>query len=621
MKSPRTKWNLNIFLHRASLIHGDKYEYVHITPNDAKKLSNRIKIVCKKCQYLWEPTLGSHIHRKSGCPKCAGQLPWTLKLFQERALLVHGDKFDYSNLRNEDIKNHESWISIFCNQCLNFIKVKVDNHIQGRGCLRCAGQLPWTFDRFCSDIALRSELVDYSNVTENDITFGIKSNIPMKCLLCNYYWSPTIGDHFGKKKTGCPKCVRRQKYTLENFKEDLKDCSAIDISLVTEIQITSKKSRVVTLCRICNFEWYPRITSLLSCKNKCPQCRPTNAWTYDSFLIRAKSIHGDKIDYSEVTKEQINGALSHVSLSCAICRHNWKPTIGNHIVGQHGCPLCNQYSRWDGKKLLKCIEENYANKFNHSISESMVLGAHQRVMVSCKVCNHISFPRCNAFSRKNFVGCQKCSNLLPWNLAIFIERAKQVHGQDYDYSSILETDIVNQRSKVELKCIRCNHIWKCNINNHVNNNRGCPSCRFSHGENNCKRYFTNAEISFQSQYRNAELSSNLSFDFFFESQGKKYLLEYDGGQHFEFTGYFHKSMTAFDNQQIRDCKKSIWAITNRFLLIRIDFTCEKQVPWHINRAIDLFSKNHNLKYYFSNNEKYRYILETLEFRNVCENLI
>ena len=41
-------------------------------------------------------------------------------------------------------------------------------------------------------------------------------------------------------------------------------------------------------------------------------------------------------------------------------------------------------------------------------------------------------------------------------------------------------------------------------------------------------------------------------DFFVKYKKKKYFIEYDGIQHFQFNSYFHKNEIDFENQQRRD---------------------------------------------------------------------
>ena len=50
---------------------------------------------------------------------CSGNAPWTLERFLIKVNEVHGNKFDYSQVKREHIKNSESHIPVICRKCLH----------------------------------------------------------------------------------------------------------------------------------------------------------------------------------------------------------------------------------------------------------------------------------------------------------------------------------------------------------------------------------------------------------------------------------------------------------------------------------------------------------------------
>ena len=63
----------------------------------------------------------------------------------------------------------------------------------------------------------------------------------------------------------------------------------------------------------------------------------------------------------------------------------------------------------------------------------------------------------------------------------FIEKAKKVHGDKYDYSKV---EYVNSHSKVCIICPKHGEFWQ-NPNGHLRGH-GCPKCRESHLETNIR---------------------------------------------------------------------------------------------------------------------------------------
>jgi predicted nucleic acid-binding Zn-ribbon protein len=68
-------------------------------------------------------------------------------------------------------------------------------------------------------------------------------------------------------------------------------------------------------------------------------------------------------------------------------------------------------------------------------------------------------------------GCPKCGGRLVNNTEEFIQKAKEVHGDKYDYSKV---EYVNSHAKVCIICPEHGEFWQ-SPNNHLNG-KGCPKC-------------------------------------------------------------------------------------------------------------------------------------------------
>ncbi len=53
----------------------------------------------------------------------------------------------------------------------------------------------------------------------------------------------------------------------------------------------------------------------------------------------------------------------------------------------------------------------------------------------------------------------------------FVEKARSVHGQQFDYS---RTDYKNSRTAVEMRCLKCGHIFEQEPERHLRG-LGCPA--------------------------------------------------------------------------------------------------------------------------------------------------
>ena len=133
----------------------------------------------------------------------------------------------------------------------------------------------------------------------------------------------------------------------------------------------------------------------------------------------------------------------------------------------------------------------------------------------------------------------------------------------------------NSSKKVWWKCKKCACEWKAQISNR-NHGTNCPKCAESKGEKRIKEYLEQKEILYDSQYTFKELLSDLGnslrFDFvIFNKNNKiKFLIEYDGEQHFKWIkGWMTKE--EFKTLQYHDRLKNEYCKNNNIKLLRIKY--------------------------------------------------
>ena len=91
-----------------------------------------------------------------------------------------------------------------------------------------------------------------------------------------------------------------------------------------------------------------------------------------------------------------------------------------------------------------------------------------------------------------------------------------------------------------------------------------------------------------------------------EYENNKFLLEFDGLQHFEFTEFFFKIIYNFNYRQKIDIEKTKDGINDGYKIIRIDYDEINNIQYHLDIALE--EKNTT---YFSNHELYSYIIDKL----------
>ena len=217
----------------------------------------------------------------------------------------------------------------------------------------------------------------------------------------------------------------------------------------------------------------------------CPACSGSKKLTTDEFIVKSKKIHGNKYDYSKV--EYVNNSTK----VCIICPEHgefWQ-LPKNHLLGK-GCSRCNhgiKYSKSDFVERAKLI---HGNKYDYSKVE--YINSQTKVCIICP--EHGEFWQTPADHLFGY-GCSKCvRNNFNLSTEEFIEKAKQVHGDKYDYS---KTVYDGWTTKVCITCSKHGDFYQM-PSKHLNG-QGCPKCKSSHLEIFTGKMLTEAGIKYKIQ--------------------------------------------------------------------------------------------------------------------------
>lgn len=128
---------LNEVIKRFEEVHGSKYIYTSVIFFSTKE---KVEIICSKHGSFWQAP-NDHFKGR-GCPQCAferiaDKLSLSLDDFIEKAIVIHGNKYDYSttNYIKSGVK-----VSIIC-PLHGIFEQLPENHLIGHGCAPCANVL------------------------------------------------------------------------------------------------------------------------------------------------------------------------------------------------------------------------------------------------------------------------------------------------------------------------------------------------------------------------------------------------------------------------------------------------------------------------------------------------
>ena len=194
--------------------------------------------------------------------------------------------------------------------------------------------------------------------------------------------------------------------------------------------------------------------------------------TKEEFIVKARNIHGNRYNYDEF--DYVN-ATTKGKIICPIHGEFWQSA--NSHLKKHGCPKCAKENFQKISKLTFEIFEKRANEshnFKYKYIPTELKNNKTKLKIICPI--HGEFEQMASLHLCG-QGCPKCGNAekrskMASNTEEFIEKAKVVHGNKYDYSKV---EYINKGTKVCIICPTHGEFWQ-SPNDHIAGKKGCPKC-------------------------------------------------------------------------------------------------------------------------------------------------
>ena len=524
------------FILKAKTIHGDKYEYSKVNYINN---STCVTILCLK-HGAFEQTPANHLWGQ-GCPKCANERLGRVSdmdtaKFIQRSKYIHGERYDYSKV---NYVNCSTKVEIICSQHGLFLQ-RPSDHLKGKGCRKCADErLGRVSDMNTAKFIQRSKCIhgeryDYSKVNYVDCSTKVEIICPQHGL---FLQRPS--DHL--KGKGCLKCgvEKLRKNNSLSREVFIQRARRIHGQKYDYSKVVYKNGRtdVEIICPIHGaFFQKPEVHLLqrAGCR-KCADEKNGKALRLSTkdFIAKARKIHGDKYDYSQVNYTK---SSEEIKIICPIHGEFFqKPDV--HIFQKGGCPKCaiekNGLKKRKGtEQFVKEAKAFHGDKYDYS--QVVYVNSITPINIICPI--HGVFSQLPSVHLKG--GCPKCIGKNK-STKEYIEEAQKVHGDKYDYSKVKYTMATD---KICIICKKHGEFWQRAIE-HLSG-RGCPKCRSSRLENLVMKKLDANAINYKYQKRFSWLKNKtyMSLDFYLPQQ--KIAIECQGIQHF---GVNTRTSTIFRN--------------------------------------------------------------------------
>ena len=336
------------------------------------------------------------------------------EVFVERAVAVHGDKFDYSLVPDE--VNWKDKVPVLCETHGQFL-INAGNHISnGRGCAKCG------FEHVSSIKTRRSKEEFFSLAPEvhnnkydySKVVFETKST--KVSIICPKHGEFKQSPDSHLKGLGCFKCGRevsgkKQSDTTEDFikKAITVHGDEYDYSKVDYINQTSK---VVIICKK-HGEFYQQPNNHLSGKNGCPKCLPDRLSKInreDASDIKSKILQVCETRGYSLSKFEYKNSNSLCEIICH--KHGMFKQRVRSILKGYGCVQCGVEK---SANLRSKSIQDYLPKFlelfkgKYDYTNSIIVNSKTKFEVLCKEHGYFKTTVSNHIRGK---GCPECGDHL-----------------------------------------------------------------------------------------------------------------------------------------------------------------------------------------------------------------
>jgi hypothetical protein len=230
----------------------------------------------------------------------------------------------------------------------------------------------------------------------------------------------------------------------------------------SKVNYVNNHTKVIIICKV-HGEFLQRPYHHFAGQG-CRECSNENRkFSKEKFIKKAKKVHGNKYNYSKV-----NYVNNHTKVIIICPKHSTflqKPS--NHLDG-HRCKECsNEDRKFSKEKFIEEAKKIHGNKYDYSKVE--YVNANKKVIIICPKHSEFLQRPCDHLNRN---GCKECSNEdRKLSKEEFIEKAKKVHENKYDYSKV---NYVNNHTKVIIICKVHGEFLQC-PRDHLNG-CGCKEC-------------------------------------------------------------------------------------------------------------------------------------------------
>lgn len=325
---------------------------------------------------------------------------------------------------------------------------------------------------------------------------------------------------------------------------------------------------------------------------KCPQCYGTNLRLTTEFIREFLEKYNQTLLTAKYStrKEKLH-------IKCNTCDLEYYKKYQHFKYGKV-CPRCEGFSKYTNDDVIKILKKNGDELLNKFIN------MRTKIKYKCGKCGDISEK-----VLKSYIDDHKCSTCSNCKRMTFDEVKKYISDKG---DKLISNEYNGIKSELIINCHICSQDYKT-IFEYYKRGTGCNKCKIPVGERKIMDYLNknNYSYEFQKGFDKCKNKKKLRFDYEVTIENRKFLIEYDGIQHFTITDFFY-GVDGYVARTTNDIIKNRFCIDNKIHLLRI---CYKDVL-NIDTILDNYIKsNKNEILTFSNENIYTNYVNIYKYKN------
>lgn len=270
-------------------------------------------------------------------------------------------------------------------------------------------------------------------------------------------------------------------------------------------------------------------------------------FTKEDFIKKCRSIYGKRYGYDKV---EYKNSTTKVCITCF--EHGDFYIRPSDFLSGHKCPECAGVKKMTKETFIEKAKNLYGDKYDYSKVE--YVNNKTKVCIICHEKDRYNVEHGEFWQRPNDhlsgYECPKCKNEYVPTTEEWVERAKEIHGDKYDYSKVR---YINAFTKVCIICPEHGEFWQTPCN-HIENNANCPICN-SNKKSNMEEHIAELlekngiEFERQKTFDWLKYKRHLYLDYYLPKHN--IVIEVNGEQHYRPIRKFG-GKESFSLQQRRD---------------------------------------------------------------------